>query len=100
MRIIVRTELISFIKIMSKINVIFKTQGGQIKTTTLSTNFDLSEFKSAATALFGSIENVVFLVKGKKLNTEDASKFKEQHNLFYDNCVIQLVQRMKGGYFY
>ena len=83
---------------MSKINVIFKTDGDQVKTTTLSTNFDLSEFKSAATTLFGSIENFRFLVKGKQLNIDDASKFKEQHNLFHDNCVVQLVKCMKGGY--
>lgn len=82
---------------MSRINVIFKTQGGQIKTGILSAKCDLSEFKSVAVTLFGSIENVRFLVKGKQLQTEDASKFKAQQDLFHDNCVVQLVQRMKGG---
>jgi hypothetical protein len=78
-------------------NVIFKTQSGQIQPGKLS-KIELSEFKSVAQQLFGSIENVRFLVRGKQINTEDAAKFNEQKDLFKENCVIQLVQRMKGGY--
>ena len=78
-------------------NVIFKTQSGKIEPATLS-RIDLAEFRAVAERLFGSIENVRFLVKGQQINTDDASKFLEKKDLFREKCVIQLVQRMKGGY--
>ena len=81
----------------SKMNVIFKTQSGQIQPARLS-RIDLAEFKSVAQKLIGSIENVRFLVGGKQINTDDAAKFNEQKNLFKENCIIHMVQRMKGGY--
>ena len=80
----------------SKMNVIFKTQSGQIQPARLS-RIDLAEFKSVAQKLIGSIENVRFLVGGKQINTDDAAKFNEQKNLFKENCIIHMVQRMKGG---
>ena len=78
-------------------DVIFKTTSGQIQPARLS-KIELSEFKSVVQKLFGSIENMTFLVKGKQINTTDAAKFNAQKDLFTDKCVINLVQRMIGGY--
>ncbi len=78
-------------------NVVFKTKTGLIRPGKLS-KIELSEFQSVAKQLFDSIENVRFLIGGKQINTDDAAEFNKQKHLFKENCVIQMVHRMKGGY--
>ena len=74
--------------------VSFSGAPGQTKTCVLTDTFDLSEFKSSAEKLFGSLQNLQFIVKGKRLEMNDAEKFKAQRTLFTDYCNIYVVRRM------
>ena len=77
--------------------VSFSAAPGERKTCVLTDTFDLSEFKSSAEKLFGSLENFRFIIKGKFLEMNDAETFKAQRILFRDYCNIYVVQRMMTG---
>lgn len=60
----------------------------------LSSDFDLSEFKSVVEKLYGPMENFRFMIQFKELKVDDAEKFKVQRNLIINHCIIYVAKRM------
>ncbi|CAF3384252.1 unnamed protein product [Rotaria socialis] len=79
-------------------NVIFESQIGEIKSGSLTSNFTRSEFMSLAQRLFGSINGMKFLIKGKQIKLENDNDFNRYKNYFSNDCVIKTAKAMISGY--